>query len=110
MDCILNLVACWCSELLGAHEPLARFLLRDAHAAIQLERELEPEPWQPQTTRSSGHVALRPRDEVFAADARQVAYQAGVTEAVARDALARNGYEMVVAVLDLATGNGRAPL
>ena len=120
MHCILNLAACRCSEQLGAHEPLVRFLLRDALAATQLESEPEPEPkpepepepepepkpeLERSQTHSSGHCASRPTDAVLAADARQVAYQAGVTEVVARDALVRNGYEMVAAVLDLATGN-----
>jgi|EP01043_Picozoa_sp_COSAG02_P072954 NACalpha-BTF3-like transcription factor len=51
---------------------------------------------------SSGRVAVPPADEVLAADVAEVAYQAGVSEGVARDALARNEYEIVAAVLDLA--------
>ena len=73
-------------ELLGSNKALVRFLLEDTSIS-----HVEPEP----------EAELKPPDDVVEADTRQVAYQAGVTEAVARDALARNRYDMVAAVLDL---------
>lgn len=84
----------WCSELLAAHKPLVRFLLGHAH--------LEPEPEPQCRLHSSGYAAVPLGDEILAADVSQVAFQAGVSEEVARDALARNEYEIVAAVLDLA--------
>ena len=73
-------------ELLGSNEALVSFLLQDTSFS-----HLEPEP----------DAELKPPDDVVEPDTRQVAYQAGVTQAVAREALARNRYEMVAAVLDL---------
>ena len=73
-------------ELLGSNEALVSFLLQGTSIC-------HPEP--------EAEAELKPPDDVVESDTRQVAYQAGVTEAVAREALARNGYEMVAAVLDL---------
>ena len=89
---------------------MQRYLLGDAYAAAaapgpepELEPELEPEPEPEQSAAAAPLRAVvpPPAEEILAADAREVAYQTGVSEADARAALARNGYEMVPAVMEL---------
>jgi hypothetical protein len=85
---------------------MQRYLLGDAYAAAASpgpgpEPEPEPEPEQSAAAAPLRAVVLPPAEEILAADAREVAYQTGVSEADARAALARNGYEMVPAVMEL---------
>jgi NACalpha-BTF3-like transcription factor len=81
---------------------MQRYLLGDAYAAAAAPGpEPEPEPEQSAAAAPLRAVVPPPAEEILAADAREVAYQTGVSEADARAALARNGYEMVPAVMEL---------